>query len=184
MWFDIASLLLDVSCGLVGGGCLLRWYMQWQRVPFANPLGRLVFALTNWIVLPARRLLPSMAGWDTASLASAWAMQLVQFSLLWLLRDMAAPYMAVIVLASFGVLRLAISGLSGLIIAYAVLSWVQTHSPMSSVMDRLCSPLLRPLRRAIPLVGGVDLSPLVLLVAMQVLALVVAELQRSALAML
>ena len=76
--------------------------------------------------------------------------------------------LTVVLLALSGVVRLALSGLSVLVIVYAVLSWVQTHSPMMGLLARLVSPLLQPIRRVVPLVGGIDLSPLVLLVLLQV----------------
>ena len=84
-------------------------------------------------------------------------------------------------LAVFGLLRLVISGLTGLVIVYAVLSWVQSNSPLVDVIDRLCAPLLRPFRRMIPLVGGIDLSPLALLVVLQIGAIVLASVQRAVL---
>lgn len=58
MFFQIASFLLDVVGGLLTGACLLRLYMQWQRVPFSNPVGGLVFALTDWLIMPLRRVIP------------------------------------------------------------------------------------------------------------------------------
>jgi YggT family protein len=85
------------------------------------------------------------------------------------------------VLAIFGVARLVISGLTGLVIVYAILSWVQADSPIVDVIDRLCAPLLRPWRRIIPLVGGIDLSPLAFLVVLQIAAIVLAYLQAAAL---
>ena len=65
-------------------------------------------------------------------------------------------------------LRVLLQGLMFLLLAYAVLSWVQPQSPLLATLDRLCAPLLRPLRRWIPLVGGVDLSVLVLLILLQI----------------
>ena len=85
------------------------------------------------------------------------------------------------VLALFGVLRLVISGLTGLVIVYAILSWVQADSPIVDVIERLCAPLLRPWRKLIPLVGGIDLSPLAFLVALQVAAIMLAYLQGAVL---
>src|SRR4051812_24865030 len=85
MFFQIVSFLLDVAAGLLGGACLLRLYMQVQRVPFGNPVGRFVFALTNWIILPLRRLLPSYRKWDTASLIAAYLFELAQFGIVWLM---------------------------------------------------------------------------------------------------
>jgi YggT family protein len=176
MFIQIASFLLDVAAGLLGGACLLRLYMQWQRIPFGNPVGRFVFALTNWIVLPLRRVLPGYKRLDLSSVLAAYLIELAQFGLLWLMLGRGDAGL-VPVLALFGLLRLLISGAIGLVIVYAVLSWVRADSPITDVIDRLAAPLLRPFRRVIPLVGGFDLSPLALLVVLQVAAIVVANLQ-------
>jgi YggT family protein len=85
------------------------------------------------------------------------------------------------VLALFGVVRVALSGLIGLVMVYALLSWVQARSPVSDLLDRLVAPLLSPIRRHLPLVGGVDLSPLALLLLLQVLTLLTGGLQTLAL---
>jgi YggT family protein len=181
MAYQIISFLLDVAAGLLGGACLLRLYMQYQRIPFGNPVGRFVFALTDWLILPLRRILPAMGRWDTASLVGVYLIELAQFSLLWLLMGRVGGLELLPVLALFGVLRLAISGLTGLVIVYAILSWVQADSPIVDVIDRLCAPLLRPWRKLIPLVGGIDLSPLAFLVALQVAAIMLAYLQGAVL---
>jgi len=173
MVYQIFSFLLDVVAGLLGGACLFRLYMQHQRVPFGNPVGRFVFALTDWLVLPLRRVLPAMGRWDTASLVGAYLIELVEYALLWSLIGRAGIE-GVFLLALLGLVRLAISSVIALVIAYAILSWVQNDSPMADVIDRMCAPLLRPFRRVIPLVGGIDLSPLALLVLLQVLWMVVA----------
>lgn len=174
MFFQILSFLLDVAAGLLGGACLLRLYMQLQRIPFGNPVGRFVFALTDWIVLPLRKILPGYKRWDFASLIAAYVFELAQFGIIALLIGRVAVVPA---LAFFGLVRLIISGAVGLTVVYAVLSWVNADSPMTDVIDRLAAPLLRPFRRVIPLVGGFDLSPLALLVVLQVLAMIVASLQ-------
>ncbi|MBN9408555.1 MAG: YggT family protein [Burkholderiaceae bacterium] len=182
MLFQIISFLLDVAVGLLAGACLLRLYMQYQRIPFGNPVGRLVFALTDWLVLPLRRVLPAVGRWDTASLAGAFLLKLAQMAILWALRGAAAPVALVLLQAVFGVAQLVITGLIALLIIYAILSWVQQGgpSPLYDVLDRLCAPVLRPLRRVIPLVGGFDLSPLALLVLLQVALIVLGHLQAQA----
>jgi YggT family protein len=176
---EILSFLLDIAAGLLGGACLLRLYMQLQRVPFGNPVGRFVFALTDWLVLPLRRVLRPVGRWDTASLVGVYLIELAQFGLLWLLMGRLSGLGVLPLLAVFGVLRLVISGLTGLVIVYAILSWVRADSPLVDVIDRLCAPLLRPFRRMIPLVGGIDLSPLALLVLLQVAAIVLGSLQAT-----
>lgn len=175
MFFQITTFLLDVAAGLLGGACLLRLYMQHQRIPFGNPVGRFIFALTDWIVLPLRKVLPGYKRWDFASLVAAYLFELAQFGILALMIGRGGAMVPA--LALFGLVRLLISGAIGLTIVYAILSWVNADSPMTDVIDRLASPLLRPFRRMIPLVGGFDLSPLALLIVLQVLAIVVANLQ-------
>lgn len=181
MAYQIISFLLDVAAGLLGGACLLRLYMQYQRVPFGNPVGRFVFALTDWLVLPLRRVLPAMGRVDTASLVAVYLVELAQFGILWLMTGRVTGAQVLPVLALFGVVRLVISALTGLVIVYAILSWVRADSPIVDVIDRLCAPLLRPWRKLIPLVGGIDLSPLAFLVALQVAAIVLAYLQAAVL---
>lgn len=187
MLYQIVSLLLEVLVGILSGTCLLRLYMQYQRIPMSarsgNPLGRFVFALTDWIVLPLRRVLPALGALDTASLLAAFLLQLAQFAVLWLLTGGAGGLFAVPILAAFGLARMAISGLTGAVIVYAVLSWVQTQSVMADVIERLVAPLLTPIRRVLPLIGGIDLSPLVLLLLLQIAAIVLGGLQASALLM-
>lgn len=180
MLYQIASFLLDVVGGLLTGACLLRLYMQWQRVQFSNPVGGLVFALTDWLIMPLRRVIPPVGRWDVSSLVAAMLLQLVQYALLTLLLGAGSAWAWLPWLALFGLLRVAVSGLIGLLIVYAVLSWIQGgRSPLADVIARLCEPVLRPFRRVIPLMGGFDLSPLVALVVLQVAMIVLGHLQAS-----
>ena len=183
MLYQIASFLLDVIAGMLTGACLLRLYMQWQRVPFANPVGGLVFALTDWLIMPLRRVIPPVGRWDVSSLAAAVLVQVVQYLLLALLLDVGSAWALVPWLAVFGLMRVAVSGLIGLLIVYAVLSWVQQgRTPLGDVIARLCEPVLRPLRRVIPLLGGFDLSPLAALILLQVVMIVLGNLQAMVMA--
>ena len=185
MLYQIISLLLDVAAGVLGGACLLRLYLQYQHIPLSarsgNPLGPFIFALTDWLVLPLRRVVPAWGRWDLASLIGTYLLVLVQYFVLWLLAGAAAGLPVVPLLALFGMLRLLVSGLTGLVIVYAVLSWFQTRSTLTDVIERLCAPPLRPIRRLVPLVGGVDLSPLVLLVLLQIASILLGNLQTAAL---
>ena len=187
MLYQIVSLLLEVAAGLLTGVCLLRLYMQHQRIPLSarsgNPMGPFMFALTDWLVLPLRRLLPAVGRWDTASLIAAFLVQLALFGVQWLMLGGGAGWISVVVLALFGVARMAISALTGLVIVYAVLSWVQTQSQLSGLLERLVAPVLTPIRKMVPLIGGIDLSPLALLLLLQISAIVLGSLQASVLGM-
>ncbi len=181
MLIQIFSLLLDVVAGLLGGACLLRLYMQHQRIGMGgasgNPLSQFIFALTDWLVLPLRRVVPSVGRWDSASLLAAWLVELAQFAVLWLVLGAQGSLLPLPVLAVFGTLRLMVSMAMGLLIVHVVLSWVQTDSPLARLIDRMCEPVLQPLRQALPRLGGIDLSPLVLVLLLQIATIVLAHLQ-------
>lgn len=181
MLFQIITFLLDVVVGLLTGICLLRLYMQAQRIPFSNPVGRLVFALSDWIVLPLRKLVPAVGRWDMSSILAAYLLQMLQYLLLWLLLGAGAQVLWLPWLALCGLARVALSGCVGIVLVYVIMSWVQARSPLSGVIERLAEPLLRPVRKLLPLVGGIDLSPLVLLVLLQVALMVLAYLQAGVL---
>ena len=129
--------------------------------------------------MPSDTGLPPIRRVDTASLVAAYLVQLLQVGILWLVAGRGGAAL-VPLLAVFELLRLIISALTALVIVYAVLSWVNAETPIADVVDRLCAPLLRPWRRIIPLVGGIDLSPLAFLVVLQVVAIVLSSLQARA----
>ena len=157
----------------------MRIYMQRQRVPFGNQVGQLVFALTNWVVLPLRRVIPAVRGFDLASVVAAFLVQLAQYLVLWALLGGAVGWGWALWMALFGLLRVAIGAVMVLVIIHAVMSWVQARSTVAGIVDRLAAPMLRPLRRVIPMLGGIDFSPMVLIVLLQVALMVLGNLQAS-----
>lgn len=171
---QMASLVLDVVASLVAGTCLLRLAMQAQRIPFNQPLGRFVLAMTDWIVMPLRKVIPNWSRWDLSSLAAAWIIKALQFFLLWLLAG-GRGHLELLPLASLiGLLQLAVSALSALVLIYALMSWLQPDNPLFHTAERLVQPWLDPVRRVVPLMGGVDLAPLVLLVLLQLAGMLLA----------
>ncbi len=176
MLYTIFSFLLEIGVTLVGGACLLRLYMRWRRMSFDNPVGQFVLALSDWLVQPLQRVVPPAGGLDVASLLAAWLLKLVQYALLMALLEL-PRWGLVPVLALLGTARLAVSVSTALVIIAAVLSWTGQRSRAHDVFERLCAPLLAPIRRRIRLVGGVDLSPLLLIVLLQVLGIVLSSLQ-------
>ncbi len=122
MIYQMASLVLDVIAGLVAGTCLLRLAMQAQRIPFNQPLGRFVFAVTDWIVMPLRKLIPYWSRWDLSSLVAAWLIKALQFLLLWLLAGGRGQIALLPLVSLLGLLQLLVSALSALVLVYALMS--------------------------------------------------------------
>lgn len=180
MLYTILSFLLEIGVTLVGGACLLRLYMRWRRMSFDNPVGQFVLALSDWLVQPLQRVVPPAGGLDVASLLAAWLLKLVQYAALLALLEL-SRWSMLPVLALLGTARLAVSVATAVVIIAAVMSWVGNRTLAHDVFERLCAPLLAPIRRRIPLVGGVDLSPLLLVVVLQVLGMVLSSLQSGVL---
>lgn len=176
MLFKIFVLLLQVATGLVAGMCLLRLYLQLQRInlsPFSgNPMTPLIFALTNWIVLPLRRVLPAMGRWDTASLAAAYLTLLVKYVFLWWGLSATLDPTQLPIQAALELISTAVSGLMWMVIIYAVLSWVNSNSPVMFMLSDMVEPLLRPFRQFAPRIGGLDLSPIWLMLSLQVIEII------------
>lgn len=185
MLYQIFSLILQFAVGLVAGTCLLRAYLHWQRVPMSthsgNPLAPFVFAVTNWIVLPVRRFVPSLGRLDTGSLLAAYAVLLAKYALLWLLAGATASTLSLLAQAGFELVNLVLSSLMWLVIVYAILSWVKSGSDAVYFLALMLEPLLRPVRRLLPQMGGVDLSPIALLLLLQIIEIVLHHLQAQVL---
>ncbi len=176
MLYQIFAFLIEIAVTLVGGACLLRLYIGWRRMPMGTPVGRFVQALSDWLVLPLQRVLPAAGRWDVASLLGVWLLKLLQYATLLGMLGM-GRWSVLPVLALLGVAKLAVSVATAMIIVAAVLSWTGNRTAVHDVFERLCEPMLAPLRKRVPLVGGVDLSPLLLVVALQVVGMVLGSMQ-------
>ncbi len=153
---------------------LTRFYAQALRASFRNPLAQFIVALTDWAIKPLRRVVPAVMGLDTASFLVAWVAQILLWAVILALLGMVSSAQPVFwpALAGYAlvkVLKLSIYLLMGVVIFEAVLSWVAPYHPMRPFFDALSRPFLRPLQRIVPLVGGVDLSPLILWIVLQVM---------------
>ena len=181
MLIQIFSLVLHFAAGLVAGTCLLRMYMHLQRINLSNnggnPLAPFVFAITNWIVLPVRRFVPALGRVDTASLVAAYAVLLAKHSLLWLVAGATTNSLSLLTHAGFELLGVILSSLMWLVLGYALMSWFNTASDLRYFLAQLVEPLLRPLRRVLPHMGGVDLSPIALLLLIQIAEIVLHTVQ-------
>jgi YggT family protein len=175
----VVFFLLDTVFFFLVASTLLRAWMNHLRIHMSAQPGRFVIAMTDWLVRPVRRVLPrglAQSRVDWGSLMAAFLLALAYGGIWLALATASSPVaassvamlLAIPTLAIKLLLRTALQGLMVLLLGYAILSWVQPHSPVLETLDRLCAPLLRPVRRIIPTIGGVDLSVLVLIILLQV----------------
>ncbi len=164
--------LLETLLSLAMLAVLLRLLLQWSRADFRNPLARAIVHLTNPVIVPLRRLLPAIGRVDTASCLTVIVLAMLQVSVSWLLSGFGPPPAIIwLRLTIVEILRTTLWTYFFAIFLYAMLSLVApgVYSPAQSLLVSLCEPLLRPFRRVIPPLGGLDLSPLWAGIAIQTL---------------
>ncbi len=147
---------------------MLRFLLQCVRADFYTPLVQFLVRITNPPLLPLRRIVPGYRGLDLASVVLAFALQLAEVLLVTLLLDRNASVGGLLLLTVAELLKLLINiYLWGLVIQ-AVLSWFNPdpYHPAARLLAQLTAPLLRPARRLLPPVSGVDLSPMLVVVAL------------------
>lgn len=164
---SILTLIVDTAAGVLGGVLLLRFWMQVVRVRPPAAIAQFIFQLSDWMVKPLRRLLPGVGGYDWASLIGALVVILFAVAIdLAVMSRFVPQYLILLSLLRF--CEWVFYGFMGLIIIEAIFSWVNPHAPLEPFVHALNDPLLRPLRRVIPLVGSIDLSPLVALILLRI----------------
>ncbi|MGH8363730.1 MAG: YggT family protein [Gammaproteobacteria bacterium] len=163
--------IINVVLGLYTAAVLLRFLLQWVRADFYNPICQAIVKLTNPLLLPLRRVVPGWRGLDFAAVVLAIIVQLVNVILVIALVGipLAMPWIIWWVFLKLVFVLVNLYFLT--ILVEAILSWMSTgpRHPMASLLWSLNAPLLRPARRLIPPIGGLDLSPLAVLILLQVI---------------
>ena len=187
MLIRIVSFVLETIFFVLIGAAMLRGWMNWNRINMRAQPGSFVMAVTDWLVKPLRRVLPKAWAQSRVDWASVLAAVLfaLAYALVWSLVfglwsgnflnsslfGFDASITSVIGILLFAIkmcIRVALQTMMILVIGFAILSWVQPQSPVYALFGRLTDPLLTPLRRVIPSLGGVDLSALVLILILQI----------------
>lgn len=170
--------LIQTLGNLFAIAVLLRFMMQLFRVPFRNPFAQFIVSITDFAVKPLRRLVPGLFGLDWACLVLALAIEFIVVASAYWLDEFpfalagARVWPVMLGLAAVRLLSLTVYLIIGLTLVRAVLSWVNSNSPLMPVVYELSEPFLRPLRRFIPMVANVDLTPLVLFILCQLVLMV------------
>jgi YggT family protein len=163
-------LIVETIASLLASACMLR-ALSWRvHLSPHNPISQFINAITDWLVKPLRRIVPSTRNTDWASLLAGLVVAVIAAALYVLAfrQGKVVAFGAVSVLAVAWLLKWSVYLLIALLILQAILSWVNPHAPIAPALNQLTEPILAPIRRVLPLIGGVDLSPLVLILALNV----------------
>ena len=166
---DAATLLIQTLFGLYILVVLLRFLLQLVRADFYNPISQFIVKATQPVIGPMRRIIPGFSGIDLASLVLMFGLQCIEIWLLLGIHGKPPTVPGIAILAVAELLKLTIYLFFFSIIVQVVLSWLNphAHNPITVLIFRLNEPMLRPARRLLPPFSGIDLSPLLVLVALQ-----------------
>jgi YggT family protein len=148
---------------------LLRILMQWVRANYYNPLAQFVMKVTSPLVVPARRVIPSVSGVDTATIVVLIALEILATFILVRLAGVSVPAPVLLLYSALRLVALVVWFYTVALFIYVLLSWFGDRgmNPMAALLGQLVEPLLRPARRLLPPIGGLDLSPLIVLLLLQ-----------------
>jgi YggT family protein len=152
---------------------LLRFIMQWTRADFHNPFAEVILRVTNPLVLPARRMLPAARGVDLPTLILLLVLEALATLLLLGLWGVRLPAGAFVLMVVLRLVNLTIWFYTIAIFVYVILSWIGQgrYTPIGAILSDLVEPVLRPARRILPPIAGLDLSPLVVLILLQAVSI-------------
>lgn len=168
---DPAVFLIQVVFGLFALIVMLRFLLQLMRADFYNPLSQFVVKATSPVLRPLRRVIPGVGGIDVSSLLLAWLVKTVELLLIYLVSGFGFLILQSLVLAIPELIALTINIFLFSILVLVILSWVSPsgHNPAYSLLHDLTAPLLTPVRDRLPPMGGLDLSPMVVMVGLVLL---------------
>ena len=175
---QIAVFLVEVLFSLYIIAVVIRLLLGFARASFHNPLSQFLVKVTNPVLLPLRRFIPAIGSIDTSAVLLAYGLTLVKISLLFLISRGAIMFPESLFVALGDLLKTIIWVYIIALILQAVISWVGSAqgNPVSPLINSLTNPILRPIRKVVPLVGMMDLSPLFAILGLNILLIIVQNL--------
>lgn len=168
---DPLVFLIRTLFGLYIAVVVIRFLLQWIRADFYNPVSQFIVRVTSPVLRPLRQLIPGYRGLDVASLVLAWGLMAVQLGLIAGLSGFGGSLLGALVWAIPALLELVIDIFLFAVLIRVILSWLNPdpYNPVVSLLERLTDPLLRPVQRLIPPLGGIDLSPMAVMIGLVLL---------------
>jgi YggT family protein len=168
---DPLVFLIQIIFGSYALVVLLRFLLQLFRADFHNPISQFVVKVTSPVLKPMRRFIPGVSGMDISSLVLAWLVKSLELALTLLVTGIGGQFLSAFLWSLPELIALAINLFLIAIFIQVILSWVGTggYNPAASLLYSLTEPLLGPARRIIPPLGGLDLSPMLVIVGLVLL---------------
>jgi len=175
---QIGLFLVETLLSLYITAVILRFLLGYARADFYNPLSQFLVKITNPVLVPMRRFIPSMGKLDTSAVVLAYALTVVKMLLMLAIVGQSANVFGVLIIALRDLLNGVIWVYIIALILMAVISWIGSANgnPVVPLINSLTAPLLAPIRRIMPPVGMLDLSPMVAMLGLYILQIILSGL--------
>jgi len=172
---QIALFLVEAIFSLYIGAVVIRLLLGFARANFNNPLSQFLVKVTNPVLVPMRRFIPSIGKIDTSAVVLAFGLTVIKVSLLFLIIRGAVMFPESLIIGVGELIKTIIWVYIIALILQAVISWVGSTqgNPVSPLVHSLTNPIVRPIRKLVPLIGMMDLSPLIAILGLNVLLIIV-----------
>ena len=158
---------------------LLRFWLPFLRADFRNPIAQGILRLTSQLVVPVRRIVPPIGRLDTATVIVTFALQYLAILIILTISGITAGILPITITALVDLVLLSVRLFTFAIFIHIILSWVApgTYNPATAFIAMLVEPVLRPFRRYIPTIGGLDISPIFAIIGLQAIAIYISTLR-------
>ncbi|OGT37924.1 MAG: hypothetical protein A3F11_02830 [Gammaproteobacteria bacterium RIFCSPHIGHO2_12_FULL_37_14] len=152
---------------------MVRLILVWIRADYYHPATQFIIKVTQNLITPLRRIFPNIQKMETATVALILLLEIAKFFLIMSLSIGVPNILGVAILAAADMIKILVNTFFYAILIQALLSWVQPYSPMAELLYRFTSPLMRPIQRIIPPIANFDISPIPVMIGLQLLLMLV-----------
>ena len=183
---EAGTFLISVIFGFIILMVMLRFILQWARADFYNPISQFIVKISDPMLKPLRRIIPGIAGMDMASILLMLILKFVELLLVLAISGQSVHLLVILIVSIMGLLKLFLYVFIFAIIIMAVASWIApgNYNPVLNLIHQLIAPIMRPIQRRVKPVSGMDLSPLVALLILNLVAMAIPHLQNSLIGLL
>jgi YggT family protein len=168
---QVGLLIINTLVGLYLLLVVMRFLLQLVRADFYNPISQFIVKATNLPLIPLRKVIPGIGGIDVASIVLALLVQAVAIVLILLLNGIQPPPLQVAVWSAIGILSLLLKVYFWGLLITVIASWVapSSYNPVLILINQILEPAMKPIRKIMPDLGGIDISPIIMFLLIQVL---------------
>ncbi|MGK0247473.1 MAG: YggT family protein [Oleispira sp.] len=174
---QVGLLLINTLVGLYLMLVVMRFLLQLVRADFYNPISQFIVKATNLPLIPLRKVIPGIGGIDVASIVLALLVQAVAIVLILLLNGIQPPPLQVVIWSAIGILSLLLKVYFWGLLITVIASWVapNSYNPVLILINQILEPAMKPIRKIMPDLGGIDISPIIMFLLIQVLEILLVK---------